>query len=195
MDAGPVRDTRTGGRSMTLLSRAHRGMTLIEVLMSLALLSALMLTCVSWTSSMVRSSALHGSQASWNSGAERALDLVDQLLMTEDHQLNSSNRDRWRLVAENGDLLIRSRALVRTNDDAQVCVSAKLLIQGQQLLIEYLDDANQVASTRPLLDELGSVTTELELLEDRTYRLIVRLVHEHGRVCERTWRVAKDDVR
>lgn len=173
----------------------NRAMTLVELLLALALLSALTVASVSWTTSTVRASALHGSRASWESGAARVLEQIDRMLLVEDQYLRESGRDRWRIAVENGGLLVRTRATVSAGGSVRVCATARLLIEGRVLTIEYLDGAGIVLATRPLLGEVRALAAEFEPLEDLGHRVAVRLTHQDGGIVERTWRVAREDVR
>lgn len=170
-------------------------MTLVEVLLALALLSALTVASVSWTTSTVRASAVHGSHASWDSGAARVLEQIDRMLLIEGQHLRESGRDRWRIAAENGGLLVRTRATIAAIGSVRVCATARLLIEGRVLTIEYLDGAGAVLATRPLLGEVRALAAEFEPLEDPDHRVTVRLTHRDGRIVERTWQMAQEDVR
>jgi|GEM_PF-1946830 len=173
----------------------RHAMTLVEVLLALALLSALTVASVSWTTSAVRASALHGSRASWEAGAAHVLDLLDGMLLAEDHRLRRNGHDRWRIATENGDLLLRTRTVVVADGLTEVSTTARLSLRDRVLTIEYLDEADAVLTVRPLLGELGSFATELEELETREYVMTVRLTHENGRVVSRVWRLRREDVR
>lgn len=173
----------------------RHAMTLGEVLFALALLSALTVASVSWTTSTVRASALHGSRASWEAGAAHILDLIDGMLLAEDHGLRRNGHDRWRIATENGDLLLRTRTGVVADGLTEVSTTARLSLRDRVLTIEYLDEADAVLTVRPMLGELGSFAAEFEELETREYAMTVRLTHENGRVLTRAWRLAREDVR
>lgn len=173
----------------------RHAMTLVEVLLALALLSVLTAASVSWTTSTVRASALHGSRASWEAGATHILDLIGGMLLVEDHQLRRNDRDRWRIATENGGLLLRARTVVVADGPTRVSTTARLSLQDRVLTIEYLDEADAVLSVRPLLGELGLFVAEFEELESREYVMTVRLTHENGRVLARAWRLGREDVR
>ncbi|QKK07543.1 MAG: prepilin-type N-terminal cleavage/methylation domain-containing protein [Planctomycetota bacterium] len=173
----------------------RHAMTLVELLLALALLSALTVASVSWTTSTVRASALHGSRAVWEAGASHILDLIGGMLLLEDHQLRQNDRDRWRIATENGDLLLRARTVVVADGPTRVSTTARLSLRDRVLTIEYLDEADAVLSVRPLLGELSSFAAEFEELETREYVMTVRLTHQNGRVLSRVWRLTREDVR
>ncbi|QKK07501.1 MAG: prepilin-type N-terminal cleavage/methylation domain-containing protein [Planctomycetota bacterium] len=173
----------------------QHAMTLVEVLLALALLSALTVASVSWTTSTVRASALHGSRASWEAGATHILDLIDNMLLVDDHRLRRNGHDRWRIATENGDLLLRTRTVVVADGRTEVCSTDRLTLRDRVLTIEYLDQADAVLTVRPLLGELGSFAVEFEEQETREYVMTIRLIHENGRVLARAWRLAREDVR
>ncbi len=90
----------------------RRGLTIIEVLVSLGLLSALMLTVTSWIQTTVRASTL-AEPMRWSVAAEAVLQLIHDDLMTGDfeaEQQRRSNREPGVMV-ENGSLRIRTRTV------------------------------------------------------------------------------------
>lgn len=173
----------------------RHAMTLIEVLLALALLSALTVASVSWTTSAVRAAALHGSRASWETGAGHVLDLIEGMLLVEDHRLRRNGHDRWRIATENRDLLLRSRTVVVADGRTGVSTTARLSLRDRVLTIEYLDETDAVLSVRPLLGELGLFVAEFQELDTREYVMTVRLTHENGRDLARAWRLRREDVR
>jgi len=96
---------------MNRFDRPSRGLTLVEMLVCLALLSCLMLAVVSWTQAAARSGAdLAGPQA-WRSAAERVLELIHGDLMSGDWPPDNDSRTKFqpRVTVENGELMIRTR--------------------------------------------------------------------------------------
>ena len=170
-------------------------MTLLEVLLALALLSALTVASVSWSTSAARASAVHGSRASWQSGAAQVFEQIDRMLIAEDHSLLRNGRDRWRVATENGDLLIRTRTVVAADDAVKVGTATRFALRDRVLTIESLDETDAVMSTRPLLGELSSFSATSEQLESHDYLMTVRCVHESGRTLEHSWLLAREDVR
>ncbi|MFG0259457.1 MAG: prepilin-type N-terminal cleavage/methylation domain-containing protein [Phycisphaerales bacterium JB041] len=166
----------------------RHAMTLIEVLASLALLSALAVASVSWTTSIVRTAASHGSRASWETGATQVIDLIDRMLLAEDHRLLRGTGDRW-LIAAGGDrLLLRTRAVTDSRGRTEIAAAAELRLEGGTLTVAFLNLSGTVLSTRPLLGELGDFAVGSEQSQDKGPRLTVRLIHTSGHTVARTWR-------
>ncbi len=89
----------------------RRGLTMIEVLVALGLLSALMLTVTSWIQTTVRASTL-AEPMRWRVAAEAVLRLIHDDLMTGDFEAEQQRRRNRqpRVMVENGSLRIVTRA-------------------------------------------------------------------------------------
>ena len=92
--------------------RRH-GLTMIEVLVALGLLSALVLTLTSWIQTTARAGAL-AEPMRWRVAAEAVLQLIHDDLMTGDFQSEQPRRRsrQPRVMVENGSLRIDTRASV-----------------------------------------------------------------------------------
>ncbi len=89
----------------------RRGLTMIEVLVALGLLSTVIFTLTSWIHSTARASTL-AEPVRWHVAAEAALQLIHDDLMTGDFLTEQQRRKRRqpRVMVENGSLRIRTRA-------------------------------------------------------------------------------------
>ena len=89
----------------------RRGLTMIEVLVALGLLSALVLTLTSWIQTTARAAAL-AEPVRWHVAAEAVLQLIHDDLMTGDFLTEQQKRRRRqpRVMVENGSLRIDTRA-------------------------------------------------------------------------------------
>ena len=90
----------------------RRGLTLIELLLSLLLLTAVAGASASWMSFAARS-AESTKPERWRASAERVLGLIEQDLLTGDFEIIPSRRERDPELAkvriESEDLIVRTR--------------------------------------------------------------------------------------
>ena len=89
---------------------SRRGLTMIEVLVALGLLSALMLTVTSWIQSTARASTL-AEPMRWRVAAEAILQLIHDDLITGDFESEQKRNQQLRVMVENGSLRIRTRTV------------------------------------------------------------------------------------
>ena len=89
----------------------RRGLTMIEVLVALGLLSALVFTLTSWIQTTARAGAL-AEPVRWSVAAEAVLQLIHDDLMTGDSLTEQPRRRRRhpRVMVENSSLRIDTRA-------------------------------------------------------------------------------------
>lgn len=90
----------------------RRGMTILEVLLSLVLLGALASMLTSWLVTISRASAEHGSRMQWRSAARGALDLIEDDLTTGDFEIGAQGHlaQPQVVVVEPSRLRIRTRS-------------------------------------------------------------------------------------
>lgn len=170
----------------------RRGMTMVELLLALALLSGLTIACVGWTTAMTRAAAR--GDGAWAIGAERTLALVDEMLRTEDVGLR--DRRNRRVETGAGSVLLRGRRVVEDAAGRTVAAGAlRLEAEAGILRADSLDEQGAVAVSRPLLDGVDEFVVRSEELEDRRVLVTVRLVPRVGAPVERRWRLAEEDVR
>jgi len=181
---------------MTTRKNTVRGMTIVELLLALALLSGLVFASVSWTTATARTHAVEGGRASWEAGAARALDVLDDAVFVEDRRLQGNGRERWRVDATADSISVRTRELV-TAPNGTLLVSSRLrvLVTRGNLYAVYLDDNDRELLTRPLLGETESLEVSIIELDRRELEITVTLLGVHGASAVRSWRLPKEAVR
>lgn len=175
----------------------RRGMTMVELLLALALLSGLALACVSWTTAASRALATEGGRVSWRVAAERSLDLIDEAFAVEDVSLRTGGGrgDHGRRVEiSDGSIIVRTRAAV-SGDPPAVAAAMRLRVTDGVLRAGWLDDEARELASRPLLGEVAALEVDTQELEGRRVLLTLRLVHGAGASVERAWRLAREDLR
>jgi len=175
----------------------RHGMTMVELLLALALLSGLALACVSWTTAASRALASEGGRASWRVAAERSLDLVDEAFAVDDARLRTGGgRGERGPRVEIGDgwITAGSRAAV-PGDKPAVAVAMRLRVADSVLRADWLDEEGREIAARPLLGDVAALEVDTHELEDRRVLLTLRLVHHASAPAERSWRLSREDVR
>ena len=129
----------------------RRGLTMIEVLVALGLLSALIFTLTSWIQTTARASSL-AEPGRWRVAAEAVLQLIHDDLMTGDFLTEQPSRrnQQPRVMVENGSLRIDTRALISGGG-------------GGPTVHHYALDAFTGEFTRTHGPKLGRKTTRLLL--------------------------------
>lgn len=85
----------------------NRGLTLIEMLVSIALLSALMTVLTGWLQVSLRATQTVGEQGRWEAAARQVLQRIQEDVNTFDWQAETS---AGRIRVEAGELLIHTRS-------------------------------------------------------------------------------------
>ncbi len=140
----------------------RRGLTMIEVLVALGLLSALVFTLTSWIQTTARAGAL-AEPVRWRVAAEAVLQLIHDDLMTGDFLTEQQRRRsrQPRVMVENGSLRIRTRA-VQPGDETGPTIHRYEL----DILISELGRTNEAKgrrhTTRLLLDDVGSFNCRID---------------------------------
>ena len=133
----------------------RRGLTMIEVLVALGLLSALMLTVTSWIQTTARASTL-AEPMRWRVAAEAVLQLIHDELMTGDF-LTEQQRHRNRhprVMVENGSLRIHTRE-VQGGDETGPTIHRYELDARTHELGTSNEPKRGRHKTRLLLDDVG----------------------------------------
>lgn len=87
----------------------RRGITLVELLATLSLLTIMSVVSVSWMTTVLRAQSRSTSQADWHRASIAVLDLIGQDVLTVD-RLDTGNRSRTpRIVVEDNTPRIRTR--------------------------------------------------------------------------------------
>ena len=162
----------------------RRGLTMIEVLVALGLLSALMLTVTSWIQTTVRASTL-AEPMRWRVAAEAVLQLIHDDLMTGDflsEQQRRRNRQP-RVMVENGSLRIRTRA-VQVGDETGPTIHRYELDTITDELGRTNEPKRGRHMTRLLLDDVDSFNCRID--EERTI-LTVNITSGAGQSIRRSY--------
>jgi len=136
-------------------------LTLIEMLVSLALLSGLMLAVVSWTQAAARSGAELAGPHAWRSAAERIIGLIHDDIQSGDWRPRVDDRTtRQPLVQlENGELTIRTRSA------GEVVHRYQLDAPGGELSLSSTDGSARSAP-RLLLQQVKEWTCAIEQIDE-----------------------------
>ncbi len=162
----------------------RRGLTMIEVLVALGLLSALVLTLTSWIQITARAGAL-AEPMRWRIAAEAVLQLIHDELMTGDFLTEQQRRKsrQPRVMAENGSLRIRTRA-VQGGDETGPTVHRYEL----EVLTSKLGRTNEPKrgrhTTRLLLDDVGSWNCRID---EESTMLTVIITSDAGQSIQRSY--------
>ena len=162
----------------------RRGLTMIEVLVALGLLSALVLTLTSWIQTTARAAAL-AEPVRWSVAAEAVLQLIHDDLMTGDI-LTEQQRRRSRhprVTIENGSLRIRTRA-VQGGDEIGATVHRYELDARTRELGRSNEPKRGRHTTRLLLDHVRNWNCQID--EERTV-LTVIITSDAGQSIQRSF--------
>ncbi|MDQ7012452.1 MAG: prepilin-type N-terminal cleavage/methylation domain-containing protein [Planctomycetota bacterium] len=178
----------------------RRGMTMVELLLALALLSALMVAGVSWTTMSTRTLAEYGTSSTWSVAAEQALGWIDEALVTEDSSTTRSRRERWRISTEDGSLTLRTRHIHTpfVGEGAQhpvLCPLVNIVVRDDRLHATFFDVESRVVAERLLLGGLRSMDIVTTELEQRSVLVTVRLVSVRGASVARSWQLRREEIR
>lgn len=160
----------------------QRGLTMIEVLVALGLLSALMLTVTSWIQTTVRASTL-AEPMRWRGAAEAVLQLIHNDLMTGDYLTEQKRTQQPPVMVEDDSLRIRTRA-VQSGDETGPTIHRYEL----DALTSELGRSNEPKrgrhTTRLLLDDVGSFNCRID--EERSM-LTVSITSGSGQSIRRSF--------
>ena len=162
----------------------RRGLTMIEVLVALGLLSTLMLTVTSWIQTTVRASTL-AEPMRWGVAAEAVLQLIHDDLMTGDFEAEQQRRRsrQPRVMVENGSLRIRTRTVQGGDETGPTIHRYK-----RDTLTTELGRTNEPKrgrhTTRLLLDDVASFNCRID--EQRTI-LTVSITSDSSQSIQRSY--------
>ena len=162
----------------------RRGLTMIEVLVALGLLSALVLTLTSWIQTTARAGTL-AEPMRWRVATEAVLQLIHDDLMTGDFLSEQPRRRRRqpRVIVEDGSLRIRTRA-VQGGDEIGPTVHRYELDALTRELGRSNEPKRGRHTTRLLLDDVRNWSCRID--EERTM-LIVSITSDTGQSIQRSY--------
>ncbi len=134
----------------------RRGLTMLELLLALSLLSAIMLATASWTQVAARASADAIYPVRWRAAAEAVLQLIHDDLVTGDFTDTQRGRrnQNARVEVVDGAIRIRTRAVGNTGDVTGLAIHRYAFdaFSGQLQLDQRTVTGERY--TRPLLDHV-----------------------------------------
>jgi hypothetical protein len=176
--------------------RLEAGMTLIEVLLAITLLTAILLAALSWTRTSGVLVARTSGSARWEAAAESVFQLIDTDLRTGDFLTEPGDLQPFPQVRVEGDRLFVQTRSRRPGGGGVIREYAVLPREDLLQVTERpLRRSTQVPTTRALLGEvrrLELVEPEMPAGEDGDTRgkpLTVRLESENGIIRERRFRL------
>ena len=175
-----VTAARAGGRRLM-----RRGLTMVETLVSLGILSALLLVVAAWTRVATQASAAAAATGHWELAAEAVLDLIHVDLESGDAVPARPGRGQpdQRVAVEDGALRIRTRS-TGTGDARGSAIHSYILRSGTLRREQRADDGNH--RERPLLDDVSAWTCEI----DKEERLLSIAITTHaGTLVRRIFRL------
>ncbi len=137
-----------------------RGMTMLELLMALAILSALVLTLAAWTRVAGDLSAASAAEMRWRHAAEAVLALVHDDLAAGDLQ---GDQDQERVEIKDTVLRISTRPTTEGDIRGRGLVRHRYLLDplSARLALESMTDRDE-RRTRPLIDGVGGWVCEID---------------------------------
>jgi len=169
---------------------ARPGITLIELLATLSLLTLLSVVSVSWMTTTLKSQSAAENNSNWARASGAVLDLIGQDLLTVD-RLDTDGRSRKpRVTAEEHQLSIRSRSQLGVGAFHYVFepISGKLHRRwnGKQESQEAI----------ALLGRIDSFSAQMDMPSETqaTPSLLVTLVSDDGQQIQRIYILDREDV-
>ncbi len=162
----------------------RRGLTMIEVLVALGLLSAIMLTVISWIQTTARASTL-AEPMRWRVAAQAVLQLIHDDLMTGNFEVEQRRRRsrQPRVMTEDDSLRIHTRA-VQAGDETGPTIHRYELDAFSDELGRMNEPKHGRPTTRLLLDDVGSFNCRID--EEHTM-LIVSITSGSGQSLQRSY--------
>jgi len=159
-----------------------RGLTLFELVLSLSLLSAVMVVCLSWVQFAGRSSAQVADPLRWRLAAEQLLSRLEEDALTGDFARPGDTRSRARVFASDGSLVIRTRSRGEPRGSAH---HAYHLGDDRSLVLQAdpLGGRSQRPAPRTLLTDVARF---LFTIDETSRRLKIQVVSMTGATASRT---------
>ncbi len=159
-----------------------RGLTLFELVVSLSLLSAVMVVCLSWVQFAARSSAQVAEPLRWRLAAEQLLSRLEEDALTGDFAGAGDTRGRARVFAKDGSLVIRTRSRREPRGPTH---HAYRLGDDRRLTLQSapLDSRTRRPPARALLTDVARFTFTID---DTRRRLNIQIVSMTGAQTSRT---------
>lgn len=170
-----------------------RAMTLIELLLSLALLSSLAIACAAWMSTSTRLLTTRAPEARWLAAAERTLDALGFWIAIEDSGARPRPEPRWEALPEGDGCLIRTRVATLNREGSPQLVQAVVVRREADRLTSHFLSAEHELADRLLL--AGMAHIEIGEAADSPGIFRVVLTSTGGTVAQRTWLIDREESR
>ncbi len=164
--------------------RGCRGLTMVELLVALALLSAITLGVSSWVSATARASTTVAEPVRWASAAEAALERIHDDVMVGDFDESDESAENRRVQVDGDILRIRTRSSW-INDVSGVVIHEYVLdrISSELQLVQRADGGKE--HRHLLVEQVDSWSAQLD---EETSVLVVTIVSANGVTRERRYR-------
>lgn len=170
--------------------KKHHGLTLVELLATLSLLTIMSIISVSWMTTILRSQSLSTSKANWSRASIALLDLIGQDILIVD-RLDTGGRSRLPRVR-----IVENNLVIRTRDH-QGIGSQSYIFDIVSNEIHRIRASERIQSNQiTLLGETTAFRCEIEIPSElRTLPVLrVSLIAVDGREIQRTFILEQEDV-
>jgi prepilin-type N-terminal cleavage/methylation domain-containing protein len=169
---------------------SRRGVTLIEVLVALSMLTLILIVSVSWMTSILKKQSTMSSDANWRRASSRLLETIEHDILTVDQLVIGSQRGVPRIEVLEGSIRIRSR------DDSGIGTFVYALNSQSGELIRHRANERAGFDTVPVLGSVQTFNCSIEgPTADRvTPVLSVALISDTGLQVSRTITLRREDV-
>jgi hypothetical protein len=168
----------------------RRGVTLIEVLTVLSMLTLILIVSVSWMTSILKKQSTLSADANWRRASSRLLDIIEHDILTVDQLVAGSQRGVPRIEVIGDSIRIRSR------DRFGIGTFVYAFYSQNGELIRHRANERADFDTAPLLGSVRSFNCSVEgPTADRvTPVLSVALISDTGLQVSRTITLRREDV-
>jgi len=169
----------------------RRGFSLIEMLVTLSVLTLLIMISVSWMTTMLRSQSISESHANWRRASTALLDRIAEDIHTVDRLDVRSRSAGARIIADAGTLRIQTR------DHQGITAHGYAFDQASASISNSDQRASSSLDSIPLLGDVDLFECQIELPSDtRTLpTMTVNIRGLDGLSASRTFVLDLEDVR
>lgn len=168
----------------------RRGISLIEMLVTISILSLLMIVSVSWMTTMLRSQDVAGNNANWKRASSALLDRIAEDIHAVDRLEARSRQSGARIIVEGSVLRIETR------DQQGLSVNRYIFNQELGAVHRIDQSASEALYPIPLLGDVGSFECMMNLPSESRLvpTMIVSLQSMNGISARRTFVLDLEDV-
>tara|TARA_R110002072_G_C7977582_1_gene535733 strand:+ start:9951 stop:10469 length:519 start_codon:yes stop_codon:yes gene_type:complete len=169
----------------------RRGFSLIEMLVTLSVLTLLIMISVSWMTTMLRSQSITNNDANWKRASTAVLDRIADDIHTLDRLDVRSRSAGARIIADEKALRIQTR------DQQGLTVHGYTFDHGSAAIYSSDQQTPMALDSIPLLGDVDSFECQIELPSDSrtlpTMTVVIRGID--GMSASRTFILGLEDVR